>query len=261
MVGVHAGILVLLGRFSYKLHHAYSLFFIVGTAGALQIPVVGLAPFKSAEQLGPLGIFFLLQLLCVIEYMAEKAKMTSSQKWGLAFKMFAVAGGVAMAVIAALYPTGYFGPLSVRIRSLFIEHTKTGNMLVDSVAEHQPASPQAYWQYLHYGTYIAPPGFLMCFFGRDDGKYFLICYAIIAYYFSNRMVRLIIIMGPITSALGGVFLANVFDWVVYQFVDINDDGSNDVVPVAAVVDKVEDDDEKKEDKKRKEKQIREKKRR
>jgi dolichyl-diphosphooligosaccharide--protein glycosyltransferase len=145
MVGVHAGILVLLGRFSYKLHHAYSLFFIVGTAGALQIPVVGLAPFKSAEQLGPLGIFFLLQLLCVIEYMAEKAKMTSSQKWGLAFKIFAVAGGVAMAVIAALYPTGYFGPLSVRIRSLFIEHTKTGNMLVDSVAEHQPASPQAYW--------------------------------------------------------------------------------------------------------------------
>jgi hypothetical protein len=93
-------------------------------------------------------------------------------------------------------------------------------------------------QYLHYGTYIAPPGFLMCFFGRNDGKYFLICYAIIAYYFSNRMVRLIIIMGPITSALGGVFLANVFDWVVYQFVDINDDGSNDVVPVAAVVDKV-----------------------
>ena len=30
------------------------------------------------------------------------------------------------------------------------QHTKTGNPLVDSVAEHQPARPEAYWHYLHY---------------------------------------------------------------------------------------------------------------
>jgi dolichyl-diphosphooligosaccharide--protein glycosyltransferase len=233
MVGVHAGILVLLGRFSYKLHHAYTLFFVVGTLGALQVPVVGWAPFKSAEQLGPFGIFLLMQVLFFIEKTAEAYKMTSSQKWAFAFKVFAAAATVGVAGIAALYPTGYFGPLSVRIRSLFVEHTKTGNMLVDSVAEHQPASPQAYWQYLHYGTFIGPPGFLLCFVERTDSKYFLICYAVVAYYFSNRMVRLIIIMGPITSALGGVLLANVFDWTLYQFVDINDDGSSRTAAVAS----------------------------
>ena len=42
---------------------------------------------------------------------------------------------------------------------LFVKHTKTGNPLVDSVAEHQPASPQAYYQYLHYLCYVAPVGF------------------------------------------------------------------------------------------------------
>lgn len=52
-------------------------------------------------------------------------------------------GAAGVAVIAAVAPTGYFGPLSVRVRSLFIKHTRTGNPLVDSVAEHQPASAQA----------------------------------------------------------------------------------------------------------------------
>eukprot|EP01052_Picozoa_sp_SAG31_P048896 SAG31_NODE_10449_length_1137_cov_0.944123_1_plen_146_part_10 len=41
-------------------------------------------------------------------------------------------------VTAMLWPTGYFGPFSARIRGLFVKHTRTGNPLVDSVAEHQP---------------------------------------------------------------------------------------------------------------------------
>jgi dolichyl-diphosphooligosaccharide--protein glycosyltransferase len=60
----------------------------------------------------------------------------------------ALAGGAAAAFL--LLPTGYFGPLSSRVRGLFVQHTKTGNPLVDSVAEHQPARPEAYWHYLHY---------------------------------------------------------------------------------------------------------------
>ena len=47
--------------------------------------------------------------------------------------------------------TRYFGPLSARIRGLFVRHTRTGNPLVDSVAEHQPASADAcvppHWTY------------------------------------------------------------------------------------------------------------------
>ena len=36
MIGVHAALLVLLGKFTPKLHHAYSAFYVVGTALALQ---------------------------------------------------------------------------------------------------------------------------------------------------------------------------------------------------------------------------------
>lgn len=52
MIALHAGFLVLVGRFSFNLHRAYSLFYIIGTAGAMQIPVVGWTPLKSLEQLG-----------------------------------------------------------------------------------------------------------------------------------------------------------------------------------------------------------------
>lgn len=36
----------------------------------------------------------------------------------------------------------------MRVSALFVKHTKTGNPLVDSVAEHQPGSADAYWNYL-----------------------------------------------------------------------------------------------------------------
>ena len=63
-----------------------------------------------------------------------------------------------------LMPMNYFGNLSIRVRSLFIKHTKTGNPLVDSVAEHQAASADAYWHHLHYVLFLAPIGLAVAFF-------------------------------------------------------------------------------------------------
>lgn len=61
----HVAAAVLIGRFTPSLHHTYSLFYIIGTAGALCGParyLVGWQPFQSLEQLGPLAIFFGLQV-------------------------------------------------------------------------------------------------------------------------------------------------------------------------------------------------------
>ena len=51
MVGIHAAVIVLMGRFSRKLHVAYSAFYFVGTLGAIQIPVVGLTPLRVRKNL------------------------------------------------------------------------------------------------------------------------------------------------------------------------------------------------------------------
>ena len=64
---------------------------------------------------------------------------------------------VAAAVVAMLWPTGYFGPISSRVRALFVKHTRTGNPLVDSVAEHQPANEQATHAAAAHSAAVPPP--------------------------------------------------------------------------------------------------------
>mmetsp|Transcript_20649 Transcript_20649/g.43399 ORF Transcript_20649/g.43399 Transcript_20649/m.43399 type:complete len:811 (-) Transcript_20649:77-2509(-) len=235
MVGVHTIFLVFLGRHSTKLHRAYTLFYIIGTAGAIQVPVVGWTPLKSLEQLGPFGVLIVLQVMEYCEIQRRKKDLTDQEVGVLRVKVAlgTLAAGAAAAFV--LLPTGYFGPLSSRVRGLFVQHTKTGNPLVDSVAEHQPARPEAYWHYLHYMCYFSPIGFLMCCFRRTDAKYFLVFYAVIAYFFSLKMVRLIILTGPIASALGGMAIAAIVEGALSQlnpkFVIADED--EDEAPAAA----------------------------
>jgi dolichyl-diphosphooligosaccharide--protein glycosyltransferase len=140
MIGLHASALVLVGWFSPRLWRAYTLWFLIGTAGAIFGParyLVGWQPFQSLEQLGPTAVFFGLQLWQLTEYLALRRKLDATNKLLLRLKLFGYAGIAVAAAGALLLPEGFIGPLSARVRGLFIKHTKTGNPLVDSVAEHQ----------------------------------------------------------------------------------------------------------------------------
>jgi len=214
MIGLHAIFLVVIGKYSACLHHAYSLFFVIGTSLAVQIPVVGWTPLKSLEQIGPMGVFLGLQLLefCRLaraHYDLEEAKFAAFRR-----KVFLAVGAVGAVFAAILFQMGYFGPISARVRGLFVQHTRTGNPLVDSVAEHQATSPRAYWQYLHQMCYLAPLGFIMCLIDPTEAKWFLILYAAVTYYFSAKMNRLILLMGPVCSALGGIAASVILEWAL-----------------------------------------------
>ena len=143
----------------------------MGTLGAIQFSVVGLQPIKSAEQIGPMFVFFGLNVIGYGEMLIRKQKLQGDRKkaWQLRIRVYTGAATMRPAICAALAPTGWFGPLSVRVRGLFIKHTQTGNPLVDSVAEHQPGTADAYERYLHGSMFTtAPIGFLFAvahFFG------------------------------------------------------------------------------------------------
>lgn len=156
MIGVHAAALMLFGLHSAHVHHAYTLFFLVGTIGAMQVPVIGWTPLRSLEQLGPLAVFVAMQAVEL-----HGALERRRGKGGSAYEhltVVAISGAVAVLAVAVLVPSGYFGPFSVRVRALFVKAARTGNPLVDSVAEHQPGSSDAYWTYLHKACYLAPLG-------------------------------------------------------------------------------------------------------
>jgi len=216
MIGVHAAALCACGRYTSKLHRAYSLFFVIGTLGATRVPPVNWAPVRNLEQMGPLLVFVGMQLLEYVEVQRRARKLSVLQVQLLRAKL---ALPIALALVGAaalLMQFGYFGPLSARVRGLFVKHTRTGNPLVDSVAEHQPANEQAYSHYLHHIYHIAPYGFLLSLVRFTDANLFIVLYAGTAYFFSNKMARLVILLGPVASALGGVLLGVAADQLLVR---------------------------------------------
>ena len=215
LVGAHAGVLILLGRHSSKLHAAYSAFYVVGTALATRVPVVGMTPLRSLEQLGPMLVFLGMQLVEYCERVRRRDNLSRKDTWVLRFRLFGLAGVAGAGVILLLWPTGFFGPISSRVRGLFVKHTKTGNPLVDSVAEHQAAKEGTFDQYLNVVAKLAPYGFGMVAIAfSNDASSFLLVYGMAAYFFSHKMVRLILLTAPIASVLGGMAVGRVAGWCV-----------------------------------------------
>jgi len=230
MIGAHAALLVLLGRFSNKVYLSYTLFYVIGTSLAIQVPVVGWSPLKSLEQLAPCAVFLGYQALQYCEVMRKKYKMTRAEAWKFRIKLGVLVLIAIGFVIVTMTPKGYFGPISSRVRGLFVPHTKTGNPLVDSVAEHQAASSKAYWQYLHIMCVLSPMGFVFLMFRFGDSASFLFVYAFAAYFFSHKMVRLILLTAPIASALSGIAVGRLLAWCLSSFMEeeeVAEEGTND----------------------------------
>ena len=69
---------------------AYSLFYVVGTLGATRVPVIGMTPLRSLEQIAPLLVFFGLQLLAATELVVKakraKAELSRADAWKTVWK-------------------------------------------------------------------------------------------------------------------------------------------------------------------------------
>uniref|UniRef100_A0A7S3B345 dolichyl-diphosphooligosaccharide--protein glycotransferase n=1 Tax=Haptolina ericina TaxID=156174 RepID=A0A7S3B345_9EUKA len=218
MIGMHAAVLVLCGRYNSKLHRAYTLFFVIGTMGAVRVPPVGMNPFRSMEQLMPLAVFLGFQLLEFVNIQRKKKELSIGQTLVLLVKAAIPFAAALFIVCMYLYSVGYFGPLTARVRGLFVKHTRTGNPLVDSVAEHQPGSTEQYKQFMHHCYYLAPIGFGLSLFRWTDANSFIVLYAVTAYYFASKMARLVILLGPVGSALGGVAVGTAIEFFLLDTV-------------------------------------------
>jgi dolichyl-diphosphooligosaccharide--protein glycosyltransferase len=152
-------------------------------------------------------------------------------------------------VVALLWPTGYFGPLSSRIRSLFLEHTRTGNPLVDSVAEHQPARAEAYEQYLHKARFLAPIGALFSLIRRTDASLFVVAWCFTTYMFSTKMARLIVLLGAPVSVASGMCIGLIVDWAIAQLTMCCGKRAPIIEEIAPKVEEADKTEDKKEDKK------------
>jgi dolichyl-diphosphooligosaccharide--protein glycosyltransferase len=212
MLGVHTAALVILGRFSHTLYISYSVVYGVATyLGLSFIPVIGRAPLDNMEHMGPLFVFCSIQLLELWQIYKERflSGHTEEQRDAVRRRfMTYIAGAFVMAFFLFLY-SGKVGPISVRVRSLFVKHTRTGNPLVDSVAEHQATPNDIYWKYFHVLCLFMPFGLLMSLYvaffdkpstrslsgnSKSSAAVFVFLLTVISYYFSSKMIRLVLML-------------------------------------------------------------------
>lgn len=222
IVGLHAAALVGLGKYNSGVYRAYSLYYIIGTYGATCVPVIGWTPLRSLEQMPSLLVFIVFQVLeaCDVFRRRRANNMTGLRFFFFRVLVFIFMGAVVAALGYVLMQLGVFTPLGARIRGLFLEAVKTGNPLVDSVAEHSPSSNQAFDTYLGKARYVAFVGLFFCWHQRTPAKYLAFLYAITAYHYSLKMSRLMIINGPIVSMLAGFPVGIIADWCIEQILGL-----------------------------------------
>jgi len=222
LIGLHAAALVGFGKYNTGAYRAFTIYFIIGTLGAMQVPVISFTPLKSLEQMPSLLVFVGYQVLELCDaYRRRRAQAMGGWKFFF-FRVMAFSLMGLVAVVAGYIgmQMGFFSPLGARIRGLFLEAVKTGNPLVDSVAEHSPANEKAYEMYLGEPRYLAVLGLFFCFHQPNLGKFLVFLYAAVAYHYSLKMSRLLIICGPIVSVLAGCPVGIVADWCVEQVISL-----------------------------------------
>jgi dolichyl-diphosphooligosaccharide--protein glycosyltransferase len=60
----------------------------------------------------------------------------------------------------------------------------------------------------------------------SDSSSFLLVWGMTSYFFSHRMVRLILLTAPIGSALGGIAVGRMFSWSLRQWWETNDESTD-----------------------------------
>ena len=81
-VGAHASLLLLVGAHSHarfgRLVRSYGTFYVLGTAGAMAVPVVGTTPLTSLEHLLPLAAFVCIAAVALVAAPSPSAASTDA---------------------------------------------------------------------------------------------------------------------------------------------------------------------------------------
>lgn len=207
LIPLHVLALLLSGRYSFRVYVAYSTFYVMGTLLSMQIPFVGFQPVQSAEHMAALGIFGLLQLLGGVDWLRGILPAKHFTRVVQFVILSALAGFISVALVGST--TGYFSNFTGRFYSLLDPtYAKEHIPIIASVSEHQPTTWASFFFDLHAQVFLFPVGLYFCFRNLTDANIFLICYAVTSVYFSGVMVRLILVLAPISCVMSAIGISS-----------------------------------------------------
>eukprot|EP00058_Branchiostoma_floridae_P024081 XP_002609571.1 hypothetical protein BRAFLDRAFT_101929 [Branchiostoma floridae] len=191
LIPLHVFVLLLMGRFSYRIFVAYCAFFILGLLLSMQVPFVGFQPIRTSEHMASAGVFALLIAYGFLKYLhTHLSSLTKSEMRSLFF--FAVAASAAAVLMAVVY-------------------AKIHIPIIASVSEHQPTTWVSFFFDLHVLVCTFPAGVWFCIKKINDERVFIVLYAISASYFAGVMVRLMLTLTPVVCILSAIAFSNVLE--------------------------------------------------
>merc|ERR1719245_1839545 len=112
----------------------------------------------------------------------------------------AVLGVILLVVLLMVF--GFVPGLTMRFLALLGSQGTIA--IVRSVSEHQPTSWSTYFFDCNVLSFFALAGIALCFRRPSDANLFAILYGVFASYFSNIMIRLMLVVSPAICVLGAI---------------------------------------------------------
>lgn len=210
MIPLHIFILILMGRFDYKLYTSYCTWYTLGTLMSMQIPFVGFLPIRSNDHMAAFGVFGLLQLVVVTSYFKNILSSTRFYHLMIAFAILTLGLGVGILVIAT--KLGWIAPWTGRFYSLWdTNYAKIHIPIIASVSEHQPTPWSAFYFDLNFLIWLFPVGVYLCFNELSNEVIFVITYSVLGSYFAGVMVRLMLTLAPVVCVCAALTLGKLFN--------------------------------------------------
>ncbi|GMF50599.1 unnamed protein product [[Candida] boidinii] len=210
IIPLHVFVLLLMGRFDYKLYTSYCTWYVLGTIMSMQIPFVGFLPIRSNDHMSSFGIFGLLQLVLLFSYLRNTLSPTRFQRLMVVFAGFITVVGISCLVLAT--KLGLIAPWTGRFYSLWdTSYAKIHIPIIASVSEHQPTPWSSFFMDLNFLIWLFPVGVYFCFQELSNEAVFVIIYSVLASYFAGVMIRLMLTLAPIVSVCGGIAIGKIFD--------------------------------------------------
>lgn len=210
LIPLHVFVLILMGRYTNKLYTAYTTWYSIGTLASMQIPFVGFLPIRSNDHMAALGVFGLLQLVAVGDYIRRNVS-TEQFKTFLTISIVSITlfGVIGLFALTAL---GLIAPWTGRFYSLWdTNYAKIHIPIIASVSEHQPTAWPSFFFDTGMLVWLFPAGVYLCFQELRDEHVFVIIYSVLCSYFAGVMVRLMLTLTPIICSTAAIALSKLFD--------------------------------------------------
>lgn len=210
MIPLHIFVLILMGRFDYKLYTSYCTWYALGTLMSMQIPFVGFLPIKSNDHMAAFGVFGLLQLVLITNYFKNILSPKRFYHLMITFGTLVFILGISGLIFATKF--GLIAPWTGRFYSLWdTNYAKIHIPIIASVSEHQPTPWSAFYFDLNFLIWLFPVGVYLCFNDLSNVSVFIIIYSLLGSYFAGVMIRLMLTLAPVVCVCASITIGKLFD--------------------------------------------------